>query len=176
MSGPGHDFSFWVKWAAAALRDDLHEPEATTIARHLRVSARTARRWIADNRGPPWATRALMAIASGLPTMALEDWHGWSFRRVNGAVRLRGPRGEDFGPEDLAQAGETHRRLAEHERRALAPAQLTWIPIEAPRRAVWASGWPGGSVPTWAQLEHALRSVIAEQTYLERWRGAPPSP
>ena len=153
------DFRYWLTWAAAVRRKTVDEAPAATIAAELRVSARTVRRWERLNRAPPWAVQVLMMLADGVPIGAGDEWVQWRFVRHRGRVQLCGPDGSTWSPGDLLAYGTTWRRGLELELRQAAPgSQLTWMPASASTRREWP-----GAVPTWSQLEEALRHVLEDQ-------------
>lgn len=157
------DFRYWLKWAAAARRTTVNEAPATTIGRELRVHPRTIRRWEAENRAPGWALQVLMMLADGVPIGAGAEWSGWRFARQSDAVRLVGPDGHAWSPDELLAYRTTCTRARELERRLEGPAQLTWLPLAGGR-----ASWPGGAVPSWLQLEQALRDVVDDQVRRSR--------
>lgn len=152
------DFRYWLTWAAASMRTRLDEPAAVTLSPILGVSARSIRRWEAENKAPRWAIRVLMMLADGIPVTAGSTWNGWRFVRQAGHVRLCGPDGSTWSPADLESYGLTWSRLRSLESSQAPGAQLTWTPPGAHVRI----DWPGGAAPSWRQLEEALRAVLSD--------------
>jgi hypothetical protein len=149
------DARYWITWAGAALRREPGEADTAAIAAALRISDRTVRHWRATNELPPWALTVLMQIVTGLPTYAT-NWSGWRFKPAPGGAVLGGPNGQEWTPADLVRNRETFAHLRTLQRCLEPGAQLAWQAPSVGQR----STWPGESVPTWQQLEAALRAVV----------------
>lgn len=172
-------FSDWIDQAAFALTGTQNtlnvSDERSSVQRYLGVSARTFRRWRANNKAPEWAVRAVIGLCSGVPAGTGSDWNDWRFRSVTvmepqpGRVRrvpvtrmvLAGPDGHTWRPDDLLRYGERISELKALREREAPGAQLAWVP----GRQIGVNGltpWPGDSTPTWALLEESLRAVIED--------------
>lgn len=162
------DCRYWLTWAAARLRRSLGACETETIADALGVTARTVRHWRATNRAPEWAMRALMMCTSGIAPWVADRWPGWRFAHEAGELRLYAPDGSrGWSQSDLIRHRDEISRLRSFEAALQPGSQLTWSAPGTGRRNVW----PGGEVPTWSQLEQALRIVIAEEAHRARLTG-----
>ena len=90
-----------------------HEATATEIARHCRVSIRTARRWHAAGRMPYGAALALSARFARLLAPEDPEWSGWRLE----AGAIVSPEGEAWTPARLRAYWVQLERLAEFTRR-----------------------------------------------------------
>lgn len=149
------DCRYWITWSGAALRRSSDECDADAVGHALGVAPRTVRAWRARNQAPAWALRAMMQAVSGLPAYA-ENWSGWRFKPGAGGAILGGPDGSEWTPEDLTRYRDALDRAARLEDRLAPGSQLVWLAPGAGRR----NAWPGGVVPSWQQLEQALRAVV----------------
>lgn len=156
------DTRYWVTWAGAALRRP-GMTDTAAIADATGIAERTVRNWKHTNRAPAWALRVLMQVVTGLPTFAT-NWHGWRFKPAPGGAVLGGPQGQEWTPADLERHGELYARVRTLENAVAPGSQLRW---EAPGTGA-RNVWPGGSLPTWLQLEDALRHVIRDEHHRDR--------
>lgn len=148
--------NYWLTWGAAALRNGPDQPDSRILADALGVSPRTVRHWKQTGRAPAWVIRILMMLVNGVPAYA-QNWTGYRFQRTDQGAALVAPNGAEFSPEELAEVTATRASLRKMSA-AIAPgAQLKW---EAPSPG--RASYPGAAVPTWRQLEDALRVVVAD--------------
>lgn len=153
------DCRYWLTWGAAKLRRAPDAGETETVADALGVSARTVRHWRAENRAPEWALRALMMATNGVAPWVSDAWPGWRFASEAGELMLYAPDGSrGWSQGDLLRHRDQMSRLRSIEATLQPGAQLAWLAPGSGRRTLW----PGGEVPTWAQLEEALRAVVSD--------------
>ncbi|HEX6217024.1 MAG TPA: hypothetical protein VFZ38_19455 [Vicinamibacterales bacterium] len=162
-----NDARYWLTWAGSELRGPGEAPTAA-VARELGVSERTVRHWHQANQAPPYAVRALFLLVNGMSPAAADTWRGWTFRRDGARFALAGPDGSTWLPDDLYRFADTHAHLRCLQEALRPGSQLRW---EAPGAGA-RNAWPGGSVPTWFQLEDALRAVIDDAMRRATYRGA----
>jgi len=154
------DTRYWVTWAGAALRRP-GLTDTAAIADATGIAERTVRNWKHTNRAPAWALRMLMQTVTGIPAFA-SNWAGWRFKPApSGGAILGGPQGQEWTPEELAQVGERLARLRALDAATAPGSQLRW---EAPGTGL-RNVWPGDGVPTWLQLEDALRNVLRDEAH-----------
>lgn len=150
-------FAYWITWGAAQLRrDDGDESDAELVAELLGVSPRAVRHWRASNEPPPWALRTLMLLVDGISPAAAETWRGWRFQRRGPVSLLCGPDGSTWLPDTLYRYADTQAHVRCLQEQLRPGSQLRWEAAGEGRR----NAWPGGGVPTWLQLEEALRGVV----------------